>query len=267
MKLLLSSLVFLTSILTPFVDLSAKIIETRHFNEIIGYADYDNVLIILDIDDTLLVPVQTLGTDVWFRDRINVHQREGMAFENAIAKTIIEWEAIRHLTKVKIVEEGIEKNIQAMQKNNVHIMGLTTQSLTLTTCTTQQLLSLGINLFNTAPSRENYYFMNGQGVLYTQGILFTNGTDKGKALFSYLDHIGYLPKFIVFINDKETHLKEVEKEVLPRAVEFIGLRYSYSDSRVDSYDSRISDLQWKYSTLSNILSDDEAKALIKADKS
>lgn len=153
---------------------------------------------ILDIDDTLLVPVQTLGTDVWFFHRLEYYKKlESYSF--ALDKALAEWEAIRHLTKVQIVEKGTEKLIEQLQNTNVVVMGLTTQGLAFATRTVNQLNSLDIDLSKTAPSDEENYFMNGQGVLYRHGILFTAGTVKGTALFKLLDKINYHPKHIVFL--------------------------------------------------------------------
>lgn len=214
------------------------------------------------IDDTLLIPAQTLGTDVWFRDRLKYYQGQEPVYSKALDKALADWEAVRQLTKVNLVEEGSEKIVQELQQKKRVVMGLTTQGLALATCTINQLNSLNIDLSETAPYKEDYYFMNKQGVLYRKGILFTSGTDKGVALFKFLDAAGYCPKHIVFINDKASHLQDVEKSVLERGIEYDGLRYSYSDQRVNGFDKRITDLQWERSSFKEILSDEKAKALL-----
>jgi len=45
---------------------SALIYEAPHFSDLIPHAT-EEALIVLDIDDTLLIPVQTVGTDMWFQ--------------------------------------------------------------------------------------------------------------------------------------------------------------------------------------------------------
>jgi hypothetical protein len=65
----------------------------------------------------------------------------------------------------------------------------------------------------------------------------------------------------VFINDKKTHLKDVEGVVSPKGISFTGLRYSYSDQRVAKFNKDIADIQWNQSTFHHILSDEEAEAL------
>ncbi|PWU16514.1 MAG: hypothetical protein C5B45_00300 [Chlamydiae bacterium] len=237
-------------------SIDAKIIEINYFNESIPYLTQDT-LFILDIDDTLLVPKQMLGSDMWFEDRIK-QQKGSEAFE----KTLNEWEGIRHFTQMQIVEPGTQKTIEDLQKKKHIIIGLSTQSLTLSKVTFHQLISNQIDLRVTAP-QENYYFQNeNKGVLYVNGILFTSGTSKGKALFQLLEKTKQRFKRIVFMNDKGSHLADIEKEAEKNHVEFFGLRYGYSDFRKKSFDSRIANIQLYRSGFTQILSDEEAKALV-----
>lgn len=250
--------IFSILLMTAVLPLFSQIIETENFSSIVQYIKPDT-LVLLDIDDTLLIPVQTLGSDVWFCHRLNEY-KETLSPIEALDKTIAEWEGIRQLTKVKIVEEGTEKIISDLQNNNIPVMGLTTQGLALATCTVHQLKTLDIDLTKTAPSKEDHYFINKHGNLYREGILFTSGTPKGPALLKLLESMQYFPKRIVFINDKATHLKDVEETAEANGYEFIGLRYSFGDKRVTEYNPEIAEIQWNHSSFAHILSDEEALA-------
>ncbi len=50
---------------------------------------------------------------------------------------------------------------------------------------------------------------------------------KGVSLFALCDKIGLTPKRIVFINDKHSHLRDIEVTAEERGVEFIGMRYAF----------------------------------------
>ncbi len=253
-KLLLSFVILALNLVNPLCSL---IVEVKHFKEILNYLE-PNSLIILDIDDTLLLPVQTLGRDSWFQYRLRYHQTKESSYELALDKALAEWEAIRHLTEVEIVEEGTEKVIEELQ-SSYNVMGLTTQSLTLSSRTVNQLLTLNIDLSKNPPWPHDYYFINKVGVLYYQGILFTSGTRKGQALLKLLDHISYTPSHIIFINDKETHLQDVEEAVLAKGIAFTGLRYSYRDAEIASFNPEIAAIQWQQSSFDHLLSDEEAQ--------
>jgi hypothetical protein len=233
------------------------IIETPHFSQIQKHVT-PNTLVVLDIDDTLLLPTQTLGTDVWFQYRVKQNVAKGYPQSEAFEKASAEWEAVRHLTQVKLVEQGTDKIVADLQNKRITVMGLTTQGLALGTRTVQQLQSLNIDLSKTAPSSQDFYFSICHGVLYRKGILFTAGAPKGESLLKLLDAVGYQPTHILFINDKETHLKDVEKAVIAKGLAFTGLRYSYCDQRVAAFSGEIADIQWKHSTFEHILSDEEA---------
>lgn len=246
------------SILLACSSIHATVIEIQYFNECVAHLTKDT-LFLVDIDDTLLVPKQMLGSDAWFEDRIKQQMMLGLSPTEALKKTLNEWEGIRHFTEMQLVEPGIEKTIQDLQKKAYVIMGLSTQSFTLSQVTSQQLSNQQINLKITAPCQNCYFQNENTGVLFTHGILFTSGTSKGNALFQLLEVIGKKYNRIVFINDKASHLADVEEAARKKTVEFIGLRYGYSDFRKKAFDSKISTIQLEHSKFTHILSDAEAK--------
>lgn len=247
---------------TNFSAITAEIIEVEHFKEILSYIDRET-LVVLDIDDTLLIPVQMLGCDEWFMYKLRGHQSNGKSYMEALEKSLAEWEGIRHLTEMQIVESGTEGIIHTMQGRSFCVMALTTQGLALATRTTQQLKANQIDLTVTAPSNEDCYLkINRHGVLYQNGILFTSGMPKGESLFSLCEKIGYVPKKIVFINDKASHLADMESSAIQRRVNFIGLRYAFSDVHKAAFSPEIAEIQFTRSSFAHILSDDEARSIL-----
>jgi hypothetical protein len=247
------------------VTLHAQIIELSHFEGLKDYVMKPNTLVLVDIDDTCLIPAQTLGTDVWFCDIWAKLEQSGLSKADALEKALDLWQGIRYLTKVKIVEEGSEKIISDIQEKGIPLMCLSTQGLALATCTFHQLLSINIDPSKTAPSKDQeFYFINNKnrGVLYRHGILFTAGSSKGLALETLLKLSNLKPDHIVFINDKATHLLDVENIVEKMGMTFTGLRYSYSDKRVNGYNPEIAKIQFEQSSFAHILSDEEAQTIL-----
>jgi len=240
-------------------SLSAEIIDTHNFKEVESYVDHDTLLL-LDIDDTLLIPAQMLGCDEWFKHRLEIHLKNNLSVAKALDATIAQWEAIRNLTEMEIVETGTEDIINAMQDKGYKIMGLTTQGIGLSHRTIEHLRENKIILERSAPFKSPFYFeYEDHGVLFRKGVLFTNGRNKGISLFTLLDNFNFKAKKIVFINDKDTHLKEIEKEAEKRGIEFIGLRYSFSDYKKACFDPDIAEIQFNHSSFGGILSDNDAK--------
>jgi hypothetical protein len=207
-----------------------------------------------------MTPCQMLGNDTWFEYQLNCHREEGMGFSFALEKTVSEWEAIRHLTRMELVELDVDEVLTSLQEQSVALMGVTVQGLALATRTVLQLKDLDISLFRTAPWQNDYCFpVEEHTVLYRQGILFTSGKAKGKTFFQFCENLNLCPKRIVAIDDKGSHLKIFEHEAEKRGVEFVGLRYSGCDARKQAFNRELAEIQWNLSTFAHILSDDEAR--------
>ena len=241
-------------------QLNAKILEMNHMHSLTNYIQ-EGDLIIFDIDNTIMEPTQELGSDQWFRHRISFHVRKGKDASDALEKALAEWEAVQNITDVKLVEDSIATFIQDLQKQNHLVMGLTTRGISLATRTFYQLQSLNVDLEKTCFTQQEIPFLNEHTVLLRKGVLFTSGTHKGKALFKLLDLADCHPKRIIFINDKATHLQQVEETAKLRKTPFIGLRYGYLDSKVKNFRADLADLQFK--DFSYILSDTEAQKRLK----
>ncbi len=239
--------------------ISSVIHELPHFDQINAFID-EETLVILDIDDTLLVPSQMVGCDEWFIKRLQLVSQEKSSYAEALNQVLFEWEGLRSLTEMILVEDSISNVIQSIQKRHIPTICLTTQRFALAPRTLYQLNTHEIDMTKTTPCHEPIFFMTQNlGVLFLDGVLFTNGTHKGKTLFQFCHLAKVQPKKIVFVNDKATHLREIESSCLEHGIPFIGLRYGYSDWRKKSFSYEIAGFQAENLSLTKIISDDEAK--------
>ena len=261
MKKLTAAIVL--AVLSFASSVQGKIIETAHFHEIVPHLTPDT-LVLLDIDDTLIVPAQMVGCDEWFNLRWKKHESAGLPKSEALEKALAEWESVRHVTKMKMVEKETPTLIAELQKKGYKIMGVTNQGLALATRTVQQLQDHQIDLSRTAPTAEDYYVnLDGRSIFFRKGVLFTSGKNKGEAFFKFCDSLGLKPKKIVCIDDKSSHLASLEGEAKKRSIEFIGLRYALADIHKAAFRPEIADFQFANSTFMKLLSDEEATAKLK----
>ena len=249
---------FFFLVLLVTAPLSAKIVEVKHFEEIKEYL-LPNSLVILDIDNTLITPVQELGTDHWFCFRKEWHMKQGKTAAEALERALAEWEAVQNITQVIPVEKSTPDIVRFIQRH-YKVVGLTTRGLGLATRTICQLRDVGIDLGQSALTHIDVPFLNPRAILYRKGVLFTAGTHKGHALLKLLDRFEYRPKRVIFINDKAPNLREIEVACEGRSIPFIGLRYSYLDEKVKGFRADIAQVQFEQ--FKSILSDEEAKQLI-----
>lgn len=255
MNLFYRNLMICICSLSIFANLQSEIIEISHMSEIHQYLKPDT-LIVFDIDNTLLETAQELGSDQWFYHQFEAYLESGMLLKQALTKTLSEWHAIQQLTNVKIVEAGTEKIIRNLQAEGFKMIGLTTRGLEVSDCTSNQLNSLKIDLSaNTLSDIDQFIINSGKSVLFHEGILFTAASHKGTALFKFLNQINFKPTHVVFINDKATHIRDIEETCEELDVPFIGLRYGFLDEKVKSFQKEVAEIQYKHF---HILTNEEA---------
>jgi len=94
------------------------------------------------------------------------------------------------------------------------------------------LRKLGIDFSKSAPYKNSLVFNNlatyrGNYSTYRDGVLFVNGTtvSKGEAFLSFLNKTNFLPNKVIFIDDREENLKNVEVAIQSLPIEYQGLHY------------------------------------------
>ncbi|OGN63567.1 MAG: hypothetical protein A3E80_05710 [Chlamydiae bacterium RIFCSPHIGHO2_12_FULL_49_9] len=231
------------------------IIEAGRFKEVVDHVTEDTWLI-LDIDNTILAVSQMLGSEEWFhhlRDKYS----EIMPRDQALQKALSEWEAVRHFTKMELIEPEIADLIGQLQREGCCVMGLTAQNMTLMNRTYHQLKGEGVDLSLAAPSLKDCFFeMEGHGVFYRKGICFTSGKAKGEAFFRFCEEIKSFPKRIVFVDDKRGNVTDLKAASEKRGIDFVGLRYGYLDEKREMFSPKIAEIQ--FGAFQEILSDGEA---------
>lgn len=74
--------------------LRASIIETTYISEVVKHLSPDT-LIIFDIDNTLMEPVQEMGSDQWFRNQIEHHRNNGLCDTDPLETALSEWSSVQ----------------------------------------------------------------------------------------------------------------------------------------------------------------------------
>ena len=251
---------FFSFVLFSAYTLQGEIIETKDIYDLPKYLEKD-MLVIFDIDNTLIEPVQEVGSDQWFKSRIDKYEFQNYSSSVALELALKEWRAVQYLTNVKVLQKGTAEMVADLQSKGIPAMGLTTRGMEMCVRAIEQLESVKIDLSKTAPSKQEAYFFNERGVFFTEGVLFTQNTHKGEALRKYLASIDYRPSSILFINDKLSDIKSVEQMCNEDSIKFIGIRYGRVDEKVKNPRHHIAEAQWKM--FGHILSDEAAETMLK----
>ena len=232
----LSAHEYLTS--STHSDVYAKSNELRA-----KYGSARNVLVVFDIDNTLLKARQPLGSDQWFEWQAEAIKSQT---NEAIFRTFDELLAAQadffQLSTMNLTERNLPEMITSLKRFGHHVVLLTSRGPGLRNVTERELLKNGLwfadssimygapNDFMEPPFKLPVSFMN--------GIFMTSGHHKGEALDYLVKKSRKTFKAIIFADDHERHTKRVYETFSPNTnTEIVTFRYSKEDEAVANFKS------------------------------
>ncbi len=198
-----------------------------------------------------------LGSDEWVEYCLKSKQEEGVSPDEGRRSVIETWAAVQVLTKMRLIEQEAPEVIASLQEQGLPMMILTTRGENVLRATRLQLLSSALDIAKSPVCQGNFYLKEFPTVGFFDGILFAAGRNKGDVLLSFLHQIGFVPKRIVFVDDKKSSLTSVAR-VEAEGIEFLGLRYNRADPFVRSFDSLLAGIELEH-LRNSLLSDEEAR--------
>tara|TARA_R110002110_G_scaffold33533_1_gene114873 strand:+ start:198736 stop:199956 length:1221 start_codon:yes stop_codon:yes gene_type:complete len=256
---------------------NSLILETDQFADGLQFfSDSKSVLGLMDLDNTVLSYRHTLGTDHWFDFDFREFMEAGASGTDALKQVLpfyLEVVPKIHPDDVYAVEPETPQHIIDLHKQGFNVLALTSRGEYLQNETMEQLARFDIN-FNQGhfQNRQQRFPFGDESVLYN-GVILAGGKDKGDCLLACLDEKS-LPETVVMYDDKLSNLQKVQRAIEKlnakklendssfKPINFIGIRYSRLDHKIQNVDDKIVALQKKY--FSRVLSDSDAGAIIKA---
>ncbi len=236
---------------------SAEIVQIKKIDECMQYVQPDTLLI-FDLDNTVMETAQTFGGDQWLAYQIQQAKNQGFVGDEAFLPIFAEWVTVQHRTNVQAVEPTTAALIEQLQKSGYTVLALTTRGLETAACTIDQLSSIGVDFSRSAPAEQELQFEPVRAALYRKGILFSSGTNKAALLFRFLGLINSHPQKILIVDDKEGHVKDLEKSCQANGVSFTGLRYGFLDEKINNFSPTLADREREL-FFGRLVSDEEAK--------
>jgi hypothetical protein len=241
------------------LEVEAKIIETRHIEDVIPLIDNETWLLV-DLDNCMFEGAQALGHANWFYDQLQQRTQNGMSREEAITDFYPSWIKTQKTCKVKPLENSFVPILLMLQSRGITMMGLTHRQPLIADSTVRQVSSLDFNFLSTAPSKESFCGPAKTPTLYSQGILFVGDYNNKIDIFElFLSIIKKNPKKIVFIDDKRKNVDELEN-LTRYGIEYIGVHYTAIEHSKPVYIREIAEFQSKF--LDEIMSNEAALLLM-----
>ena len=216
-------------------DMPYTIEEIPNIKAALKNISYDTCLV-LDLDNTVMESSLELGGDQWFSGMLKHAIQVESNNEIAFASVLLIYYAVQNHVRTKAVEPEISKIIRALQDIGIPVIALTARGHSIMQPTIRQLNAIGIDFSRRSMSTES-------SVSYEQGIIFCNGQNKGSALDGFLKKCSYLPRHIVMLDDKKTHLAHVMDAVEALGIRFSGFRYGFLDEKVTQFNMQIASHQ------------------------
>ena len=216
-----------------FQALSIQIVEHNRISQVTTYLEPGKkVLVIFDIDNTIVKTCGALGSDQWFEHTLTMYKKQGLSDAEALKITVQLYSHVQNHVKLKPVERGTIAFIESLQKQNIPVIALTTRSIVKRTL--EQLAPI-VDFSRTAVSDGILDLTLQHPAFYKKGIIFSGDNKKGVVLSAFLDRTGYQPDKIIYVDDKEKHILSVGQAVEERHIQFVGIRYSRLDQKVKNF--------------------------------
>jgi len=195
---------------------------------------YQNSLAGIDIDNTILEPVQYLGSDHWFDDfyaqtfnkiaalnNLKIARRlkaltAARVRELTLKETLSQYHKIQRITHVKPVQhEETIKIFMQLQQCMPSIL-VTARGKELNNTTKRQLKTINFNIDQPGNAE----------------IIYCAGGDKGILFKQFWQGLKDKPKNILFVDDKLKNLKSIENAFQSENVNVLNIYYSHVNKRM-----------------------------------
>jgi len=249
---------FLTCFLLITSFLFSEIIEVEGFRELEKVADHE-MLVLIDLDNTLVEPKSSYGGTLWFDHQVNRLLEKGVPINDALAEVNARWLAAQNRVSVKTRDKEASTIIRRLQRKNCTVLALTHRCPECRFATMRQLEDLQVDFSITSPIAEELILDYPHSPRLFEGVIFVHdANEKGAVLKKLMKQLDWKPKKIVFIDDKWNNLLSVDRELSTYGCETHCLHLL--DRRTEKFDPQLADLQ-EYVGV-RILSDDAIRAII-----
>lgn len=195
-----------------------KTIDNTIYQKINQYGA-DQVLVVMDIDNTLLTADTDLGSDIWFMWQNGEIDGITPTPEQKLTRDCVYKEAIGllyELGTMSLTDSLLPNYINQWQNDGVTVFALTSRSPKYRAATERELqrnqIFLDSSELRTIDGAELSFSYNYQkrDISYSNGIMMTTGLNKGEMLSHILGRSGRSFKAIIFTDDTRKNIDSVK---------------------------------------------------------
>ncbi len=212
-----------------------------------------NVLLVFDLDNTLLAMSTDVGSDQWFDWQRDLPKDDERRVAEDFPGLLRAQGVLFRLGTMRLTEPETAGRLRALQQRGCRTMVLTARGPETWPSTRRELDRHGLRFRDFAPGpaggwTESYQPWDGaRDVLYRDGVMLVAGQDKGRALKTLLTRVGARPLAVVFADDKQKNVDQFADDFTGRAPETWMYRYGGEDAAVKRFHANPAPAaeQWK----------------------
>jgi len=209
-----------------------------------------NILVVFDIDNTLLAMEQGLGSDQWYDWQKHLSKEDPCNPKNVGERFAVQG-ALYFVSAMRLTQADGAAQVRAIQDEGVPVIALTSRGMDYQLQTFRELrrnnLSFNYSAIGPAGGFDEPFIpvADGRLSLYEDGVFLTSGQHKGKMLYALLEKTGIpLPTVIVMTDDKQKNLDAVKETFSALNIPVHAWRYTGEDDNVRNFNPDLADGQW-----------------------
>ena len=210
----------------------------------------ENVLVVFDIDNTLLAMEQGLGADQWYDWQKRLSEEDQCNPRNVGERFAVQG-ALYFISAMRASQEDGAAQVRAIQDEGVAVIALTSRGMDYQLQTFRELrrnkFSFSYSAIGPAGGYDESFMPveDGRLSLYEDGVFLTAGQHKGQMLYALLEKTGTrLPAVIVMADDKQKNLDAVKETFSALNIPVHAWRYTGEDENVREFNPDLADSQW-----------------------
>ncbi len=214
-------------------------------------AGKENVLVVFDIDNTLLAMEQGLGADQWYEWQKELGKNDRCNPQNVGNRFAVQG-ALYFVSAMRSTQVDGANQVRAIQDRGIAVISLTSRGMEYRLQTFRELrrndFSFSYSAIGPAGGYDKPFIpvKDGRFSLYEDGVFLTAGQHKGQMLYALLEKTGTpMPAVIVMADDKQKNLDAVIETFSAVKIPVHAWRYTAEDENVKAFDPDEANAQWK----------------------
>jgi len=218
--------------------------------ELSAQTGQQELLVVFDIDNTLLAMEQGLGADQWY-DWQKALSDEDRCNPYSVGDRFAVQGALYFASAMRPTQPDAADQVRTIQDLGIPVIALTSRGPDYRLQTFRELRRNGYSFTYSAIGPQGGYdglfvpVKDGRFSRYEDGVFLTAGQHKGEMLLALLQKTGHpMPEIIIMVDDKKKNLDAVRETFSARGIPVHNWRYTGEDINVRKFDPEQANAQW-----------------------